>query len=119
MALETHQRRKVWIVLSDLFLDTEHDDSHLHHIASVLASSGYTWEELDRILRFELAPFLGVFPASAVGVWEGFDPDLVCENARKRLGRPSWVVRLSVLLRLQTWMVESSWQRIKHHFDTL
>ncbi|WP_396219723.1 hypothetical protein [Gemmatimonas sp.] len=50
------RRRPVWIVLSELWLDTELTDDDHRRIAAVLRVSGYTIPELEAICRSEVAP---------------------------------------------------------------
>jgi len=119
VAQESDQRREVWVALSDLFLDTQLADSRLREVAEVLVRSEYSWKELDHIFRFEVAPIVGPPPYPGVGEWRGFDPEWVCENARKRLGSPGLFARLSAMLHLRTWMAESDWRRVKRSFEMM
>ncbi len=49
-------RESVWLALSELWLDTELDEADLATIASTLAISGYSPDELEAIYRLEVAP---------------------------------------------------------------
>ncbi len=67
-------RRPVWLVLSDLFLDTEAALSRVWRV-SELARSPYSAAELEDILVFEVYPVCGPNLWSVAGVWAGFDAD--------------------------------------------
>jgi hypothetical protein len=68
-------RRPVWQALSELFLDTSFDATDMTRIATTLANSPYSLEELDHILLSEVCPAcVGNF-LSIAGEWAGFDPE--------------------------------------------
>ena len=72
---DLYRRKPVWEALSELFLDTELDDDDHKRIATVLARSGYTVEEMETILRREVGPAVSGNLLSTAGVWDGFDGD--------------------------------------------
>jgi len=92
---EIDRRKPVWVALSDLWLDTEIDENWAKRIAEVVADSGYSEKEVDDIFNLELAPFLGPNHRVVAGEWTGFDPEWVCEEARKRMGNRSMVDRIA------------------------
>ncbi|WP_298358712.1 hypothetical protein [uncultured Litoreibacter sp.] len=80
-------RERVWINMSELFLDTDISDE-LDYIASALAASPFDEAELDRILLEEVYPVCIPNLHSIAGIWSGFDEaELVAaitrRNARK------------------------------------
>ncbi|MEO0374565.1 MAG: hypothetical protein AAF329_08070 [Cyanobacteria bacterium P01_A01_bin.17] len=108
---ELEQRSPVWDALSELFLDTERQPYNHQWIANTLAESDYTEEELERILRHEVAPILGTNLLSVAGEWQGFDQNWlvtqILQRSQSRLCLPSitgalivrsdewkWIVRL-------------------------
>ncbi|WP_449224631.1 DUF7079 family protein [Aquisphaera giovannonii] len=70
---DLHRRRPVWRALSELFLDTELQELDLAWIASVLAESNYTDEELHDILFREVFPACIPNLRHPAGEWAGFD----------------------------------------------
>ena len=48
------RRRKVWEVIAEFYLDPGWMDA----VVRVSRESGYSWEELDHIARYEVAPSL-------------------------------------------------------------
>jgi hypothetical protein len=79
-------RRPVWEALSELYLDTDTTPFE-HRIASLLAESPYTLEEIEDILIYEVRPVC-VWNAF-YWEWTGFDPDWL-EREIVRVRR-SWV----------------------------
>lgn len=87
-------RHKVWIALSDLFLDT---DISLYHslIATALAKSPYSIEELEQILIVEVRPVLkSNLSIWGAWIWTGFDQEWLISECSKRINKkPSWFNR--------------------------
>lgn len=70
---DLQRRRWGWQQLSDLFLDEETTEDMLRNIARVAADCGYTDEELDDILRNEVAPAVAFNFFDTAGTWGYFD----------------------------------------------
>ncbi len=98
--------------MSDLWLDTELEDGHLEWIASEVRGAGLGRTELDHIFRFELAPFLGTYAQMIAGEWREFDPEWVCEQAAKRVGRPTLWARFIAWTKYHTSPAQGSWERV-------
>ncbi len=84
-------RRRVWVALSDLYLDTEVETLY-DGCAQVLADSPYALLALERMLREDVDPLLRRNLMVPAGVWDGFDADWlvsrILDKQRKwRLGR--------------------------------
>lgn len=110
---ELDRRKPVWIALSDLWLDTEIDEKWAKRIAAVVSESRYTEQEVDDIFEFELAPFLGPNHRSVAGEWTGFDPEWVCQEARKRLGNRSLMNRIASGTGWNTYAAREPFKRVK------
>ena len=63
-------QQPVWTALSELFLDSSFDEADHRRIADVLRQSPYRREELQDILRNEVAPVFGTNLYSIAGEWE-------------------------------------------------
>ena len=98
--------------MSDLWLDTELSDERLKWIACAVRNSGLNREELEVVFRHELAPFLGSNQLNVAGVWTGFDPDWVCEEAQKLRGKRRILDRLLSTLGLTTKTARATWNRV-------
>jgi hypothetical protein len=88
--IERARRRSVWEAMSAFFLDTELTAADHARIADVLRESGYTLDELDRILWHELCPALWGNTVIVAGEWSGFD---MAELERRILQRPAGAIR--------------------------
>ena len=71
---ELTDRRPVWEVLSDMYLDTDVTLSRSHRV-SVLVSSPYTIADIEWILKNEIHPVCCPNLVHIAGHWEGFDVD--------------------------------------------
>ncbi|MGL4766898.1 MAG: DUF7079 family protein [Formosimonas sp.] len=78
---EILRRQPVWAALSELWLDSPPD---LEWIARCLRESGYSLSELDAIYANEVAPVVYRNLHAIIGVWGGFDPKWLYENAQYR-----------------------------------
>jgi len=82
-------RRRVWLLLSDLFVDTEWSDEELRAIGAALKQTGFSANEVEAILRGEVAPVCGRWMRwPSIGPWPAFDSDWVNESVEKYLHRP-------------------------------
>ncbi len=66
---DIERRLPVWHALSDLFLDTEQQDEDYRYIARMLNESGYSRDELRRILDTEVAPAFAFNLFDILGHW--------------------------------------------------
>jgi hypothetical protein len=112
----TPERKKAWVLLSDLFLDTEHSDAYLAGIASGLSELGLPRDEIVRIFEHEVAPACVVNLYAVAGEWAGFDEEWLTKRA-SRLG-PVYE-RLSKipiygpwLIRQLTWSAADEFDRV-------
>ena len=73
MSVDT--RESVWWLLSDLFVDTARTDDELRRLGVALKKTGFGADEVERILRREVAPVCGRWMAhpGAIGPWPQFD----------------------------------------------
>ncbi|QRY80458.1 hypothetical protein JVX91_04895 [Pseudomonas sp. PDNC002] len=109
-------RESVWLALSELWLDTELDDSGLAAIARTLAISGFPVDELEAIYRLEVAPVVWSNAWATAGVWDGFDPDWLFEACRRnqKRRRSLWHRgRCRLLRKAMTAAVQDDWAKIR------
>jgi hypothetical protein len=92
--MNPNPRESVWLLLSELFVDTQHTQQDLLDIGRSLRETGFSVDEVETILRREVAPVCGrwmTYPG-AVGPWPMFDAqDLktrIEDNLRKPWYRP-------------------------------
>ena len=101
---ELERREPVWIALSALFLDT---DPRLSYVSIVreLAGSGYSLDELWRILDDEVTPALQSNLLQVAGEWAMFPREWVIEKVSPYAGKRRWLPNLVSL--------ERDWQEIE------
>lgn len=87
---DTAARRRAWIALSALYLDTEVDGEHAH-VARTLAATPFSLGALRAMLFEDVHPALRANLWSAAGVWTAFDVDWLVARIERRRARPRWL----------------------------
>lgn len=77
------ERKKVWIALSDLFLDTDTSIFH-ENIVKALLASPYSIAEIEKIMLYEVYPVCRWNLLSIAGEWAGFDEKWLVEKIHER-----------------------------------
>ncbi|UUQ65042.1 hypothetical protein NLK61_28305 [Pseudomonas fuscovaginae UPB0736] len=77
-----NRRLKLWQALSSLFLDTEIDDGTYDYIARTILETGYSPEEVHRILWGEVFPVLEANLRSVAGEWACWSDEWLLTNLR-------------------------------------
>jgi hypothetical protein len=108
-APEPDPRERVWIALSDLYLDADVDDV-IAPCARVLAQSPFSRDELHAILFDEVHPVLVVNLLSVAGEWAGFDAAWLCARIRER--RMAWWPPLTFSRWRLRGEMRALWQRV-------
>jgi len=75
---------EVWDRLSEFYLDTELDRKDYERIATSLAQSKYSLDELRDILDFEVDHACKCNMLCLAGEWSGFHPDWIMEHIAPR-----------------------------------
>jgi len=82
-------REKVWFLLADLFVDTDHAERELRAIGVALKQTGFSVDDVETILRKEVAPVCGRWMRSgAIGPWPMFDEEELRQRIEVYLNRP-------------------------------
>jgi hypothetical protein len=115
---EIKRRIPVWEAISDLWLDTELGENGVLYIARVLAESGYSLEEIDKIYAEEVAPVVYMNAYSVTGVWTGFDSVWLKEEILKKTRRHFIISDLPIIkqikIKIITYSVEDNWKSVKN-----
>ena len=85
--IDLANRKPVWGVWSDLYLDTEISPKDEAGIARLLARSPYNTKQLKTILWTEVHPACFLNLIDILGVWEGFDLEWLAERILARRAR--------------------------------
>ncbi|TQV77807.1 DUF7079 family protein [Denitrobaculum tricleocarpae] len=114
-AEEITRRAPVWRALSDLFLDTELDETDFAGIAETIRAAGFTADQAEEILRFEVTPVFWGNMLAAAGEWEPWSQSQVCEMVCKRLrSRPRYFTWFhDWRTRRQMTLVRPDWRRVR------
>lgn len=118
-ATEIAERLPVWEAISELWLDTEHEESDLEYIARRLAESGYSLDELEDIYRVEVAPVVHGNLRQVAGEWIGFGPEWLKDAVLRHLADPHHRARALRRQATTTKFVAEDWQRVKRHITDL
>jgi len=90
MTEELSAREQVWVLLSELFLDTD-ITPRLGDLAGALAASPFDGTELERMVRDEVCPVCIWNLYAAAGNWTGFDAtDLIGRIERHKARNGLW-----------------------------
>lgn len=116
--LNFERRAPVWEALSELFVGKELQDYDYAGIAKTLRLSGYSVDELEKVLREEVAPvFRSNLSSLAIPEMEGWAQDTVVKEVRAYLERErtglSWLLRHLGTSRALPDAATKRWQRIR------
>lgn len=78
--MSNEDRLKIFLSLSDLFLDTEIEDYVFKNIARTVSECGLSLSEAEEILWYEVYPVLEGNLRSVAGVWEGWSDSWLVQN---------------------------------------
>lgn len=116
---EVERRLPVWAAFADLFLDTEMQPSDYQRIALQLSVSGYSKDEMQRILSSEVAPAF-VFNLEDVagewGAWAIEDVRTIMMSSLGRSASPAKGLFARVRARRLRRYVAGEWARIEALF---
>ncbi len=107
------ERLPVWQALSQLFLDTELQEGDFARIADVLASSPYSEDKIEEILRFEVTPACHWNLLSVAGEWVGFNDEWLREKISPKMDTRPWL-RWPI-----SRMIRKDWNRTRNKFIEL
>ena len=116
---DIESRRPVWVAFSDLFLDTD-VSLRYENIITVCAESNYSTNELEDILRHEVAPLVSGNLWSVAGEWSGFDPDELAQEISGNCERPASFWQLTKIKFKNRWFkryIDEHWERILPKID--
>ncbi len=109
------RRQKVWDVIAELYRDSEWMDA----VVRVCRESGYSWEELDRIARYEVAPTIWSSLEYYMGAGEPFfSSDWITARIVKKVGRPHHALMVKLLGRRMMRPLEKNWREVERRFKS-
>lgn len=116
---ELPRRSKVWEAISDL----DYSPPDISNVVRACRESGYSWKELDRIARYEVAPAIWFswdyfFPKDGVSFDMFVDVDWLNERILKLVRRRRHALRIKLLGRLMMSRMEESWREVERRFKS-
>ena len=113
------RRLPVWKALSELFLDTELDQSSYRYIASQIKASGFTTLEVEDMLWQEVFPALADNLRIVAGEWAGFSDDWLQERILNVIngtekGPGFWGL---TTVKQTRRIVSESWKEVEKHLS--
>ncbi len=120
--------QQAWVVLAELFRDTELDDAAMAHIARELKALGLDADTAQRMLFDDVMPVFGQNLLSVAGNWTGWPANEVVESVH------AWIAKrerpdLVGLWHRSPWMnawrrstmgslVQADWERVARLMST-
>ena len=113
-------REKVWVAISEFYLDTELEDSDYSRIVSKLRETDYKFEDIRKIDLYEIFPVLQFNLLGIAGEWAGFDEvwlKKVCQKNRIRRERLLYRIMVIFLNAFFYWMRRKHFSKIQPYID--
>lgn len=108
------RRSALWLALAELFLDTD-TKRFRRSIAETIVKEGFTAEEAERILRWDVRPALYWNLLHAAGEWSGWDETWVLARVQEARRRPPLFCRGPLRRWCRNWYMPSGdWAAIKN-----
>ena len=88
--MHDRSREAVWVLLSELFVDTERTKEDLVDLGESLQRTGFSVHEVETILLREVAPVCGgwMLHPGAIGPWPMFEEQELRQRIQARLHKP-------------------------------
>ncbi len=111
------RRRKVWDDIAELYKDPEWIDA----VVRVCGESGYSWDQLDHIARYEVAHSVWfnweyLFVACSFVYEPFFSSDWLTARLVKKVGRPHHALMVKLLGRRMMRPLEEPWREVERRF---
>lgn len=112
------ERKPIWLVLSQLYLDTELQDFNFQNIANIINQSPYNFEQVKKIDRLEVFPILYANLIVTAGVWDEFDSEWLIKAIVNRIESYSFLKRLidKIKYKLLASMNKDLWKNIESEY---
>lgn len=112
------ERKPIWLVLSQLYLDTELQDFDFQNIANIINQSPYNFEQVKKIDRLEVFPILYANLIVTAGVWDEFDSEWLIKAIVNRIESYSFLKRFidKIKYKLLASMNKDLWKNIESEY---
>ena len=111
------RRQKVWQAISDL----EYSPSDMDHVVRTCRETGYSWEKLDHIARYEVAPATWfswdyMFPKDGVSFDMFMDEEWHVERILKLVRRRHHELIVKLMGRWMMSIMNEIWREVERRF---
>ena len=115
------ERKMVWKELSELYLDTELQESDFNNIALTLFKSPFTFEQIRKIDQYEVFPVLFFNLLDPAGQWAGFEEERLVKNILSWLGSRSQldIFAIKCIYPIYEPVNRSYWKKIEEIYNKL
>ncbi len=96
--MDREEREVIWLALSNIYLDTELQESDFRILAREIKVTNLALEEVVKINKLEVYPVLYINLLTSVGVWTGFDEEWFFDSIQKVLGAKANSKRLIAMI---------------------
>ena len=110
-------RHKVWLALSEFYLDTQLMKEDFERIALIFRHSGLELQTIKKIDKYEVFPILQPNLSGVAGEWLGFDEGWLFENCEKQIEKQNnWFYKAKINLWNSPlyWMRKDYWRSIEN-----
>ena len=118
ISYDIDERKPIWLVLSQLYLDTELQDFDFQNIANIINQSPYNFEQVKKIDRLEVFPILYANLIVTAGVWDEFDSEWLIKAIVNRIESYSFLKRFidKIKYKLLASMNKDLWKNIESEY---
>ncbi|MGI0119726.1 DUF7079 family protein [Zooshikella sp. RANM57] len=117
----TDELYTAWLVISDLFLDTELKSSDIKFIARRLAETPFSEEQLTAFYLYDIAPvcYINAFPPG--GEWGGFDEEWLVSSILNNRTKNQKLQRFKCKLFKRFYLMGTyeDWLKVLEHITEL
>ncbi|TPN82316.1 DUF7079 family protein [Aquimarina algicola] len=115
------ERKPIWIVLSEFYLDTELQEHDFRYIAKIIINSPYSLEKVKEINVFEVFPVLQSNLLSVAGEWAGFNEEWLITEILSSLQNRNKLQELNIKaqFKIHKWMQKDYWEKIEQIYDQI
>ncbi len=113
--IDIEARKPIWIALSELYLDTELQESDFRYIAFKIIESPYSIDEVKTINKYEVFPVLQQNLLSPAGEWAGFQEEWLIKSITDSLSKRNLIKTVGIESSWMTfqWMQKEYWEKLE------
>jgi hypothetical protein len=116
LAINTVERKPIWIALSHLYLDTELQDYDFKYIAKIFLESPYSLDEIKAINKREVFPILHKNVLGVAGEWTGFNEEWLINEITHSLQNKNIFKKLADDLAYRTFnRMDKDWKTLEKY----